>query len=239
VKTSGVDFTFSWSLGFSDMGMESVPGALNLSVTGSWLDSYKTKTSPASYDPVIEWKGSLGPTLNSFNGGAYDYRLFTTLSYNLPAFGAALRWRHLPEVEPAGKATVRANINNNKAVVAGEPGLLLGYTPSVAYNVQQYDQFDLSGYWNINDTLSLRFGIDNVFDTQPVSTGRSAGRPYDYSKTAAQNSAQINATCANAPVAGCVTPFAYSLATSGQGTTNGGFYDVLGRRYFIGLKARF
>jgi outer membrane receptor protein involved in Fe transport len=239
VKTSGVDFTFSWSLGFSDMGMDSVPGALNLSVTGSWLDSYKTKTSPASYDPVVEWKGTLGPTLNSFNGGAYDYRLFTTLSYNLPAFGASIRWRHLPEVEPAGKATIRANIANNQAVVAGEPGLLLGYTPSVAYNIQQFDQFDLSGYWNINDTLSLRFGIDNVFDTQPVSTARSAGRPYDYSTTAAANSARLAATCNGAPVAGCVNPVGYSLPTSGQGSTNGGFYDVLGRRYFIGLKARF
>ncbi|HXR52070.1 MAG TPA: TonB-dependent receptor, partial [Steroidobacteraceae bacterium] len=239
VKTSGVDFTFNWSLGFSDMGMDSVPGALNLSITGSWLNSYKTKTSPASYDPVVEWKGTLGPTLNSFNGGAYDYRLFTTLSYNLPAFGASLRWRHLPEVEPAGKATIRANIANNEAVVAGDPGLLLGYTPSVAYNIQQFDQFDLSGYWNINDTLSLRFGVDNVFDTQPVSTARSAGRPYDSGASAAANSARLAATCNGAPVAGCVNPVGYSLPTSGMGSTNGGFYDVLGRRYFIGLKARF
>ena len=61
------------------MGLASIPGGLSLNVTGIWLDSYKTKQSPASYDPVIEWKGSLGPTLQSFNAGAYDYRLFTNL----------------------------------------------------------------------------------------------------------------------------------------------------------------
>lgn len=237
VKTKGVDFTFSWGADFADMGLESIPGSLNLSVTGTYLDSYKTKQSPASYDPVIEWKGTLGPTLQSFNAGAYDYRLFTNLSYNLASFGVNLRWRHLPEVQPAGKATEAAIKANNASVVAGGPGLLLGYTPTAALNVQQYDQFDLSGYWNINDTLSMRFGIDNIFDTQPVSTARSAGRPYDSSKTPAQNAAVLNSVCGGAP--GCTNPTSYSLATSGLGSSNGGFYDVLGRRYFIGLKARF
>jgi outer membrane receptor protein involved in Fe transport len=239
VKTRGVDFTVNWSADFADMGLSVIPGALSLGVTGSWLDSYKTKTSPASYDPVVEWKGTLGPTLNSFNGGAYNYRLFTNIGWNMPSFGVNVRWRHLPEVEPAGKATVRANIANNQAVAAGAPGLLLGYTPSVAYNVQQFDQFDLSGYWTINSVLSMRFGVDNVFDTQPSSTARSAGRPYDYSTTAAANQARLAATCNGAPAPGCVNPTAYSLPTSGLGSTSGGFYDVLGRRYFVGLKARF
>jgi outer membrane receptor protein involved in Fe transport len=27
--------------------------------------------------------------------------------------------------------------------------------------------------------------------------------------------------------------------TTGQGTTSAGYYDVLGRRYFLGFKARF
>ncbi len=239
VKTRGVDFTFNWSGDLADMGLSAIPGALNFSVTGSWLDSYKTKTSPAPFDPVVEWKGSLGPTLNSFNGGSYDYRLFTSLGWNLPSFGVNVRWRHLPEVEPAAKATVRANMANNVAVAAGAPGLTLGYTPSVLYNIKQFDQFDLSAYWNINATLSMRFGIDNVFDVQPPSVARSAGRPYDYGTTAAANQARLAGTCTGATVPGCVNPTAYSLPTSGLGSTNGGFYDVLGRRYFVGVKARF
>jgi hypothetical protein len=36
-----------------------------------------------------------------------------------------------------------------------------------------------------------------------------------------------------------VNPSAYSIATTGMGTTSGGYYDVLGRRYFVGFKAKF
>lgn len=237
VKTSGIDFTLNWSADIADMGLASIPGSLGLNITGSWLQTYKTKQSPASYDPVTEWKGTLGPSLQSFNAGAYDYRLFTNLSYNLASFGVNLRWRHLPEVEPATKATERAIIANNAAVVGGAAGTRLSYTPTTAYNVAQFDQFDLSAYWTINDTLSLRFGVDNVFDAQPPATGRNPGRPYNTSLTAAQNAANLAAVCAGA--VGCINPQSYSLGTSGLGATNGGFYDVLGRRYFVALKAKF
>jgi outer membrane receptor protein involved in Fe transport len=237
VKTAGVDFTLNWSADVADMGLASVPGSVSLNVTGSWLQTYKTKQSPATYDPVTEWKGSLGPVLQSFNAGAYDYRLFTNLSYNVASFGVNLRWRHLPEVKPAGKATQAAVIANNARVAAGGAGTRLSYTPSTAYNIAQFDQFDLSAFWTINDTLSVRFGVDNVLDSQPPATGRNAGRPYNSSQTAAQNAANLAGVCAGA--VGCVNPLSYSLPTSGLGATNGGFYDVLGRRYFVALKAKF
>ena len=237
VKTAGVDFTLNWSADIADMGLASIPGSLGLNVTGSWLQTYKTKQSPAAYDPTIEWKGSLGPSLQSFNAGAYDYRLFTNLSYNLASFGVNLRWRHLPEVKPAGKVTEAAIIANNARVAAGGAGTRLSYTPTTALNVAQFDQFDLSAFWTINETLSLRFGVDNVFDAQPPATGRNPGRPYNSALSAAQNAANLAAVCAGA--VGCQNPTSYSLPTSGLGSTNGGFYDVLGRRYFVGLKAKF
>ncbi len=100
-----------------------------------------------------------------------------------------------------------------------------------------YDIFDLSGYWTINDTLSVRFGVDNVLDRGPAATAKTLGRPYDYTKTVAQNSAAMLGICNGAP--GCQNPTSYSIGTSSQGTSSGGYYDVLGRRYFVGLKARF
>jgi hypothetical protein len=36
-----------------------------------------------------------------------------------------------------------------------------------------------------------------------------------------------------------VNPTGYSLGTTGQGSTSGGYYDILGRRYFLGFKAKF
>ncbi|MBK9251583.1 MAG: TonB-dependent receptor [Proteobacteria bacterium] len=240
VKTRGIDFTFNWSADLADMGLASIPGALSLGFNGTWLDSYKTKTSPATYDPVTEWKGTLGPTLTSFNAGAYDYRLFTSLGYNLASFGVNLRWRHLPEVEGAGNATIRAAQKATAIYNATGKGQPLGWTPTTAYNTPQYDQFDLSAFWNVNDTVSVRFGIDNVFDTQPSITGKNAGRPYNSSLTPAQNTAALAAVCsAEMVTAGCVRPTAYSLATTGLGSTNTGFYDINGRRYFVAVKARF
>jgi len=237
VKTTGVDFTLGWGAALGDMGMGNVPGIINLSVTGTYLDSYKTKQSPATFDPVVEWKGTLGPTLQSFNPGAYDYRLFTNLSYSLPSLGVNLRWRHLPEVGVAALGVQDAIIANNEAVAAGASGAKLSYTPITNMAIKQFDQFDLSGYWNINDTLSMRFGIDNVFDTQPSSVTRNTGRPYDAGQSALANAQGLASVCGGA--VGCQNPTSYSLANSGAGSTNGGFYDVLGRRYFIGLKARF
>ena len=238
IKTSGVDFALNWMVRPSDIGFEKIPGAFNMSVTGTWLDYYKTKQSPAKYDPVIDWKGSLGPNLTGFNSGAYSYRLFTSIGYSLPDWSVSLRWRHLPAVAVAAKATEDAIIANNAAVTGGDTTkLLLGYTPVTNEMAPAYDVIDLSGFWNINQTFSVRFGIDNVFDKDPASTGITRGYEYDSSKSAADNAARLNAVCNGAP--GCINPAAYSFHNSGAGTTSGGYYDVLGRRYYVGFKAKF
>ena len=140
----------------------------------------------------------------------------------------------------AGVGSPKVLANQRATAIYNETGegQPLGWTPSTSYNTPQYDQFDLSAFWNVNQTLSVRFGIDNVFDTQPSNTGKNAGRPYDFSLTAAQNSANLAATCNGQP-AGCVNPTGYSLASTGAGSTNTGFYDINGRRFFVGMKARF
>jgi len=228
ISTAGVDFAVNWVFNLGDVGFESVPGSLGLNVQGTWLDYYKTKQSPASYDPVIDWKGSLGPQLTGFNGGAYDYRLNTSLAYILPSFSVNLRWRHLPKVDVFNKAQENAIIENNARVTAGGGGTLLSYTPITNVEVASYDVFDLSANWNLNDTFSLRAGVDNVFDRSPASTGRTNGRP------AGTN---LSAVCGGAP--GCQNPTSYSYPNSGAGTTSAGYYDTIGRSYFVGVKARF
>ena len=59
-------------------------------------------------------------------------------------------------------------------------------------------------------------------------TGPSAGYP---------TGTDLNAVCGSAP--NCVNPTQYLIPSDGAGVTNAGFYDTLGRRYFIGLKANF
>jgi outer membrane receptor protein involved in Fe transport len=136
-----------------------------------------------------------------------------------------MRWRHLPSVWSAGYAEQQALITNNASVTAGGDGIILGYTPSSEIETDSYNVFDFSGTWDINEIFQVRFGITNLFDTEPVDSGSSAGYPPGTDR----------AVCNGAP--GCSDPGGYSLYT--RGNWNGGYYDTLGRRFFLGVKVRF
>lgn len=147
LKTSGVDVQFNWG---TDLG----PGALSLSVMTTYLDSMKTAVDPSA--PYREWKGTFGPNdLSAVNGGSFDYRTFTTASYAAGDWNVALRWRHLPSIDNAG-------------VVTGNTLIL---------PTESYDAFDASGGIDLTPSMTLRFGIDNLFDTDPVFTDRTQYSP--------------------------------------------------------------
>lgn len=224
IETSGMDISLNW---FGDLDqLVGLPGGLGLSMQATVLNEYVTKQSPAAFDVETDWKGTLGPNLSGTNGGAYDYRLFGSMSYMLDNWSVSLRWRHLPEVWSAGYASQQAIIDNNQAVSAGAEGLILGYTPTTEIKTNSYNIFDLAFNWTINDTLSLRGGITNLLDETPELFNRSEGRP---------TGTDLSSICGDRP--GCQNPTNYSLP--GQGSFNGGYYDTLGRRFFLGLKARF
>lgn len=228
IKTRGIDVALNWRAQFSDLDI-GLPGGLALSSQMTYIDTYQTKESQEDFDPVIEWAGSLGPTLTGTNPGAYDYRIFTTLTYFNGDWSVNLRWRHLPSVITAGQAKQNAIIANNARAAAGEGGAVpLSYTPITDVGIGSYDNFDMSLNWTVNDTITIRGGITNLFDVSPKITGRETGYP---------PGTDLASVCGGAP--GCVNPSSPQLATTGAGITNPGYYDVLGRRFFIGMKARF
>lgn len=224
IDTSGMDVAVNWLKPLQN------EGTIGVNFTATILDYYKTKTSPAPFDVETDWKGSLGPTLTGTNPGAYDYRLFGSVNYARSNWNVALRWRHLPPVWTAGYASQQAIKENNASVAAGAPGLLLSYTPTTEIQSNDYNIFDLSFGWNINDMLSLRGGITNLFDTDPEVTGASTG--YGVGGT------PIGSVCSGlgSPV-GCQNPTSYS--TTAPGNWNAGYYDTLGQRFFIGMSLQF
>ncbi len=231
VDTAGIDFAINWFANLNDMGIPKVPGGVGFNVQGTYLDYYKTKLSPANFDPIIDWKGSLGPNVPGFNSGAYSYRLFSALSYTLPTLNFSLRWRYYPRVDQAAKAQENAIKKNNASVAAGGEGAILSYTPTTLQATPSYSTFDFSMNWNLSDTYSIRAGVDNLFDKDPEiagGTSKTTGYPAG---------TDLTAVCGGAP--GCQNPTTYTLPSSGQGQTSGGFYDTLGRRYYIGIKAQF
>jgi len=229
IKTSGMDVAWNWSrpLGAANLGF-------NLQAT--ILDYYRTKTSPAPFDVDTDWAGSLGPTLTGTNAGAYDYRLFGSVNYARPNWNVALRMRYLPSVFTAQYASQQAIKQNNADVSAGGAGILLSYTPTTEYESNDYSIFDLSFGVNVTDSLSLRGGITNLFDTEPEVVGASTGY------AVGTNLPGVCAGLGSPP--GCQNPLAYSLEGAAGGVPAGGnyqpgYYDTLGRRFFVGMSLRF
>jgi hypothetical protein len=224
IKTQGADIALNWRAEFADFGWK-LKGGLGINVQATWLDYYKTKASPAVYDVETDWVGSLGPNLPGTNAGAYDFRTFSTLSYFRDTWSLNLRWRGLPSVFSAGYASQQAIKANNAAVTAGGAGVLLSYTPSTEVETDSYRIFDMSFNYNIKK-MTIRGGITNLLNTEPPKVGVTAGVPVGTT---------LGTVCGGAP--GCVNPGAYSLPNTMN--FNGGYYDTLGRRYFVGVNFNF
>jgi outer membrane receptor protein involved in Fe transport len=77
-----------------------------------------------------------------------------------------------------------------------------------------YDVFDLSGGYDMSERTALRFGIDNLFDRLPVCTGGRAS---------------------SLPPPNLADPHPSPCG----GETEAGFYDVLGRSVYVGVKVTF
>src|SRR5690606_24609781 len=105
IETSGIDLQLNWFARLADIGFESTPGGLGFSMLASWTDYYRTKQSPLAFDVETDWVGSLGPQLTGTNPGAYEYRLNSSLFYNINNLNFSLRWRFLPSVWGANKAS--------------------------------------------------------------------------------------------------------------------------------------
>jgi outer membrane receptor protein involved in Fe transport len=190
-QVSGIDFTADWR---TDMA----GGKFGVNFMISKLLEEKTQDTVRA--PVIDWKGSLGPSATtSLNNGAYDFRTFTTVSYGRGDWNLALRWRHLPTAIDAAQAVINSNIKAGLAA-PGTQATTLGAQSS-------YDVFDLSGGYAMGKRTSLRYGVDNLFDSAAVCTGgRSALDPHP-------------SPCG--------------------GETEAGFYDILGRSFYVGVNVSF
>ncbi len=220
IETAGADIALNWSFPLRN------GNGLLFNTQATFLDYYETKQSPAVYDVLTDWAGSLGPNLSGTNPGAYDYRLFSSLGYFTSGWGVNLRWRYLPSVNTAEYASQQAIKANNASVAAGGPGITLSYTPLSQVETDSYSIFDLSFNWSLTEKFTLRGGITNLLDEEPVPVGSSTGFPVG---------TNLTAVCGGAP--GCVAPTGFSAPVTGL--YNGGYYDTIGRRYFMGFQVNF
>jgi len=154
-RTQGIDVQLDWSVPVG-------PGTVSLNSVFNYLITLKSAPLPASAGPagqLVEYAGTLGPAgsnavaENGLNPGSFRWKLLNTLSYSVGPASIALQWQHLPAAESI-------------AYPFDEDTPFLG-SPS-------YDLFNLSGSYNLAEGITLRAGIDNLFDKAPPLTEYNA-----------------------------------------------------------------
>ncbi len=160
----GVDFQVDWT---KDLG----PGALDLGIVGTYLDTWDQEPIPNNIEHLAGTIRNTGPLGSSVGAAEPEWKFLATASYTWGPAKVGARWQHIGEM---------MNYNNTADSI-----------PAIGY-------VDLFGSYAVTDNLSLRFTVNNVMDELPPT----------------------------------YTP-------SVQGNTDPSTYDVLGRRYSVGLTAKF
>jgi outer membrane receptor protein involved in Fe transport len=182
LATTGVDITVNW---LKDIG----DGSFFVNSLFSYLDRFEVQDAPG--EAIIDLKDTLAG-FGSSGGGQFDYKLTTTFGYNFGGgkSNVGLQWRYLPSIRDESAA-------RNPAT------RILG--------VGSYQSFNLFAGVTFNERFSLRAGIDNLLDEQPLIVGT---RPVG----------------ANGPT---------DTGDRNAEVTRADYYDTLGRRAYVGLKMEF
>ncbi len=157
----------------ANWGVDVGQGRLNLNSTLNYLDLFEYQTAPSA--PLVDATGTLD------QGGQFEYRALSSASYAWDNYSVGLSWRFLSSVENAAKAL------NRTTTIQG---------------TDAYSMLNLTGGYNW-ENYTLRVGIDNLFDKDPLIVGANPG------------------------------------IDTNSDQTNPGFYDPLGRRWYMGLKMSF
>ena len=215
IWTSGIDVELDDGWNFEDIGLKAIPGRLQFNWLFNYLLKYDSQASPAAgFNQIYHWAGTLGPSLNGVDlGSSLKYKMNTTLTYLEGPLSFSVNWRFIPRTHSASYPIYQV-----------QPGGLssCGVTVACFLDTPAYNTFDLSGTYTVMKNYTLRFGVDNLFDKQPPSTtattgiGKKADGTYSGGGT---------------------------LAVDGNGGfgsgTNPSLYDSLGRRFYVGLNAKF
>ncbi|MHB8284686.1 MAG: TonB-dependent receptor plug domain-containing protein [Caulobacteraceae bacterium] len=162
LKTSGIDFEGSYRLRLSDLYKSfGNIGALTFNYNGTYTQHFISEPIPGfgSYDCA----GYYGATCGAYNP-RYSSKL--RVSYQSPFnWLVSLQWRYDGAQKYEGE-------NSNP--------LLAAATDEFDSKRSATNYIDLTGNWKVTDFITLRAGVNNVFDQDPPilsSTVVSAGAP--------------------------------------------------------------
>ncbi|CAN1547472.1 CirA Outer membrane receptor proteins, mostly Fe transport [Caulobacteraceae bacterium] len=146
LEVSGIDVVGNYRFGLDVLGLEDM-GSVALNFVGSVLE--KNDVDPGAGQAIDECAGKYG---NDCGTPKPEWRHRARATWETPwDASVSLTWRHIGEVEL--QAPVSARID-------------------YAFEAENY--FDLSANWEVLDGVSVRGGVNNVFDNDP-QLSRSVG----------------------------------------------------------------
>lgn len=151
LKTSGIDVGVAYTL------LTGI-GNFALNFDGTWLNEIVTQPLPGegSYD----CKGLFGPTCGQPNP-EWRHQARVTWTDNADLYSLSLNWRFIG-------GTSLSN-NSDEPELTG-PGVA---TYIISSEIPSYNYFDLTGSAKLTDSVSMRVGINNVFDKDPPAIAQN------------------------------------------------------------------
>jgi iron complex outermembrane recepter protein len=172
-KLGGMDLQVDWGFLLSDFGLPEQFGRLDVNFVLSHLDRFKRQARPGA--AYVENAGTIGSDLS---GGAYpEWKSTLSATWSGGPARVMFRWRHIDSMLDFRNVPV--------------------FSPT-AVNPPTYNAYDLVGWYDLTEKVTLRAGVNNLTDKHP--------------------------------------PLFTSYPNS---NTDPSTYDVLGRRFFVGVRARF
>ncbi|HEV2531126.1 TonB-dependent receptor domain-containing protein [Phenylobacterium sp.] len=153
LKTSGVDVAANYRTNFSDWGMGEW-GGLGFSMVGTYTNNYITQ--PATGGGTFDCAGLFGVVCSSNANLSpmpkWKHKLRVTWNTPWPVT-VSLDWRYL--------SSVKFDLNESNVFLKGA----VRDIPDA--KIPAFNYIDLSGTWKVRDTVTLRAGVNNVFDKDP------------------------------------------------------------------------
>lgn len=149
IKTSGYDFTAAYFMDLVDFGLSDSWGTLNLSFSANYVDTNEFQATPTSINRDCNGYYSVACVQPN-----YQIKTTSRATWNLGDFGLSMQWRYQDEVieEPGGTVF-----------------------PAAAATIEAYNYFDLTGRWDVNDSVRLTVSVSNLTDEEPPILGSGVG----------------------------------------------------------------
>lgn len=155
LQTSGVDMQANYRAQLSDWGLGEY-GGLSFNFVGTYTNEYITQ--PTTGGGTFDCAGLYGVVCSSNAQGGpipkWRHKLRVTWTTPWPVTLSA-SWRYIGGVD--------FDVNEKNTFLA-DP---FGRTDVPDAHIKAYSYLDLSGTWKVRDAISLRAGVNNVFDKDP------------------------------------------------------------------------